>query len=341
MTSNATAVACAEIWNNLLIMNNTTIVRNSSTIHGVDTAGIILIVVYSILAVVCILANCLVCYVIVTRKTTDGSLKYYVFSLAITDILVGVACIPLFLSKEHISLAKWNLLESFSTGFDILLGTCSIMHLCLMAFDRAISVTKPILHRTKLRQRQTALNFLIIPWIFGIIAAVIPFTHGSKDFEYYASFVVVCLIPIPCIFIIICYTIIYLTIRKRNTRSLRRSMSLSRVNQKQMTKMLLCMIVVFIICWMPYVIYYCLPASTGETYVSTTSFWIHQTVKFLAYSNSVCNSIIYALLNPLFRDGMKDVFKRCFAIQRCYGKQSNSYDEQFQNNIACSTFSII
>ena len=333
---------CAEIWISLLVMNNTTtIARNSATIHGVDTAGIVIIIVYSILAAICIFANSLVCYVIVTRRTTDGSLKYYVFSLAITDILVGVFCIPLFLSKENISLAEWNLLESFSTGFDIFLGSCSILHLCIMAFDRAMSVKKPILHRTKLRRRQTALKFLIFPWLFGIIAAAIPFTHGSKDFEYYASFVVVCLIPIPCIFIIICYTIIYLTIWKRNTRSLRGSMSLYRVNQKQMTKTLLCMIVVFIICWMPYVIYYCLPANTGETYVSTTSVWIHQTVKFLAYSNSVCNSIIYAVLNPLFRDGMKDVLKHCFAIQRCYGEQSNSHDEHCQNNIAFSTLSIL
>ena len=315
-------------------MNNTTAISSSTQL--IDTTAVVIIVVYSILAVVCIFANSLICYVIVTRKTTDGSLKYYVFSLALTDILVGIACIPLFLSKEYTWHAKWNILESFSTGFDIFLGSCSIMHLCLMAFDRVMSVTKPMLHRTKLRQRKTALGLIIIPWLFGIICVIIPFTQGSKDFEHYSSIVIIYLIPIPCIFIFVCYTIIYLTIWKRNKRWQRDNMSLYRVEHIQMTKTLLYVIVVFVICWIPFVIYHSLPTSAFQPLSVKASHWFYYSVKLLAYSNSICNSIIYAVLNPLFRKGMDDVLRHCFPCERCYEQQGISHDENGQqsNNIS-------
>ena len=309
-------------------MNNTTVISASTQL--IDTAGVVIIVVYSVLAVICIFANSLICYVIVTRKTTDGSLKYYVFSLALTDILVGFACIPLFLSKEYTSHAKWDLLESFSTGFDIFLGTCSIMHLCVMAFDRVMSVTKPILHRTKLRERRVALSLLIIPWLFGVICVTIPFTQGSKDFEYYSSAMIIYLIPIPCIFMFICCTKIYLTIWRRNARSQRDNITLYRVDQKQMTKTLLCVMLVFVICWIPFVIYNCLPTSALHSVEANSGYWIYYSVKSLAYSNSICNSIIYAALNPLFRKGLKDVLKRCFPCEGCYVKQGISHGEKVQ-----------
>lgn len=316
MTSNATAVACAEIWNNLLIMNNTTIARNPETPNEIDTAGVIIIIVYSILAVVCILANSLVCYVIVTRRTTNGSLKYYVFSLAITDILVGVVCIPLFLSKEYTSFAKWHLLESFSTGFDILLGTGSIMHLCLMAFDRVMSVTKPIVYHTVLRHKKAALRLLFIPWLIAIAVANSPFIGRSKKFEYYTAIMIVGLIPIPCVFMVICYAKLYYTIKRRNTVLRQSSQTDLSVDQTHMLKMILCMVLVFISCWIPLMIYYIIQY-TDYTIVSPQEDRIfHNSAKFLSYFNSVCNPTIYALLNPVFRNGFKDVLRSCFRLNR-------------------------
>ena len=307
--------------------NNTTAVIYPT--YTDDSTRVPVILLYSVLAVICMFANSLVCYVIATRKTTDGSLKYYVFSLAITDILVGAACIPVFLAKEYIWHAKWDLLESFSTGFDIFLGACSIMHLCVMAFDRLMAVTKPILHRTTLRQRKTALSLLSIPWLFGVVSTIVPFTQGSKDFEYYSSLVITYLIPLPCVFILICYVIIYRSIWKRNSHSQRDTMKLYRINQRQMTKTLLCVIIVFVICWIPFVVYYCLPSSYHEAISTTANTWFYYTAKALAYTNSICNSIIYALLNPLFRHGMKSVLKECFSRHRCNQK---TRDEQIQES---------
>ena len=297
-------------------MNNTTTPRNPVTPYEVDTVGVVLIIVYSILAVVCIFANSLVCYVIVTRRTTDGSLKYYVFSLAVTDILVGVACIPLFLSKEYTSFAKWHILESFSTGFDILLGTCSIIHLCLMAFDRAISVIKPIFYHTVLRHKKTALRLLFIPWLIAVALANIPFIGRSKEFEYYTAIIIVILIPIPCVFMVVCYAKLYYTIKRRNTVLRQSSQTDLSVDQTHMMKMILCMVLVFISCWIPLMIYYTIQYIDYTVVSPQENRAFHNSAKLLSYFNSVCNPIIYSLLNPVFRNGFKEILRSCFRLKR-------------------------
>ena len=291
-------------------MNNTTVISASTQL--IDTAGVVIIVVYSVLAVICIFANSLICYVIVTRKTTDGSLKYYVFSLALTDILVGFACIPLFLSKEYTFHATWHLHESFSTGFDIFLGACSIMHLCVMAFDRVMSVTKPILYHTSLRHKSTALKLLSMPWLIALILASIPFIGRSKKFEYYTSITIIILIPIPCAFIVFCYAKLYFAVKRRNETARQNSGSNISIDQTHMMKMILCMILVFIICWIPITVFYSMYKEQNSPMSKKTTKVFHFSAKFLSYFNSMCNPVIYALLNPVFKTGFKDVIKSCF-----------------------------
>ena len=294
--------------------NNTTAVIYPT--YTDDSTRVPVILLYSVLAVICMFANSLVCYVIATRKTTDGSLKYYVFSLAITDILVGAACIPVFLAKEYIWHAKWDLLESFSTGFDILLGTCSILHLCLMALDRVLSVTRPILYHTRLRHKKSALKLLSIPWIIAVILANIPFIGRSKEFEYYTAYSIIALIPIPCVFIVICYVKLYDAVRRRNAVLRQSSETDLTVHQSHMMKMILCMILAFVTCWIPIVIFYSIYTKHSSSISQQTQHLLHYSAKFLSYFNSVCNPVIYALLNPVFKNGLKDVLKSCFHLSR-------------------------
>lgn len=281
--------------------------------NGANVQDIICGVIFSILAVLCISTNSLVCYVIKTRKTTDGAQKVYVVSLAVTDILIGAVNIPLYIAMEHSlhMVSYYQLLESLSTGLDLFLGTCSILHLCLMALDRTVSVAKPIFHRTKMRQRKLALRLLTIPWIVAPSIALLPFTGGSKKFEHTTAIMVTAFIPVPILFILVCYVIIICKIRKRNERLKRNSSTVYRVDEAKMIRTLLCMVVVFILCWVPLLVYYMLPAKVFASYASTEVSLFLYLVKFLSYFNSMCNPFIYAIFNPVFKRGFKDVFKHC------------------------------
>lgn len=296
-------------------MNNTTSEDFYAGLHPQSATGLSLIIIFSLLAVLCIVLNSLICYVILTRKTTSGPSKYYVFSLAITDILVGVACIPIFLSKEFTSHADWYTLESVSTGFDLFLGSCSIMHLCVMALDRTVAVTKSIFHRASFRLRKTVHIFLILPWWIGAVYCAVPFMQNSKNFEYESAMYIIYSIPCPCVFIIICYAIIFGSVRRRNANSKRDGLTSYRISQQRMTRTLLCMVIVFITCWVPIGTYHCLPRATFSS-SNNVEHYVYYSAKFLSYFNSMCNPFIYALLNPVFRNGLRDIFKRCFGKKR-------------------------
>ena len=116
----------------------------------------VLVTVYSLLAIVCIFSNGLVCYTILKRKVPNGALKY-IFSLAITDIFVGAVCNPLHQWMVWIlfykQISQFNQIMTLRFALltsGVLLPTSSILHLCLMALDRMMAVSKPIYHPQKL-----------------------------------------------------------------------------------------------------------------------------------------------------------------------------------------------
>ena len=140
----------------------------------------IVIPVFSMLLIDCMLSNALLCYIIITRKVPNGVIRYYIFSLAITDILPGAICIPLYLQAEWIKIYKqislyeqWKILRSMLLASEVFLSTSSILHLWLVAFDRVMAIGKPIYHRWKLKKKSTALKLLTIPWLLATVNAAL------------------------------------------------------------------------------------------------------------------------------------------------------------------------
>ena len=171
-------------------------------------------------------------------------------------------------------------------------------------------------YHTSLRHKNTALKLLSIPWLIALIFASIPFIGKSKQFEYYTSFAIITLIPIPCAFIIFSYAKLYFTVRRRNAMVRQSSGTNLSIDQTHMMKMILCMILVFIICWIPITIHYSIQNEKGSTMSKQATRLLHISAKFLSYFNSVCNPVIYALLNPVFKNGFKDVMTNCFYLSR-------------------------
>ena len=312
--------------------NNTTAIPSSKRV--LNHQDVTMTVVLSILAFFCVVANSLVCHVIATRKTTDGALKYYVFSLALSDVLIGVIGIPMFLAMENLlhTGPHSGLIESISTGLDLFLCSLSIAHLCLMAFDRAVSVAKPIFHRTKMRHRKAALSLLLFPWLIALAFCIVPFIKKSKEFELAFSMMIISCLPIPTVFICVCYAIIFYNIRKRNKLADKNGATSFRIGEKRMVKTLLCVIIVFFICWIPLFTYHLVPEKHFKPLSKIQSNWLYYLAKFLSYFNSMCNPFIYAIFNPVFRKGFKDVFSRCFT--RCKSEQNEAQSSRSTSKTA-------
>ena len=275
----------------------------------------IVIPAFSLLGIVCILSNALVCYIIIKRKVPNGVIRYYIFSLAITDILLGTICIPLYLRAEWIKFYKqislyeqWKILRSILLAAEVFLSTSSILHLCLVAFDRVMAISKPIYHRRKLKKKTTALKLLTIPWLLAPVNAAL-FINLSETPINWAILVVVTII-FPSCFITSCYSVLLHKIRKRN-RSFSKVQNMQHINEKRIIKTMLAVIVAFLVCWMPVFtlsIYY----TINIRHLPYTISIFFTLSAFMQYLNSACNPFIYAVFNPAFRAATTSIVPRSF-----------------------------
>ena len=284
-------------------MNNTLVMRY----YVIDIN--VSIPLFSLLGLVCILSNALVCYIIIKRKVPNGVIKYYMFSLAITDILVGAVCIPLYISAEWISLynhmsllEQKMLLQSVLIVSEVFLQTSSILHLCLIAFDRVMAISKPIYHRQNLQSRSTALKLLTIPWLLAAINATL--FINLQDAPISSAVISTVIIFFPSCFITLCYSVLLHMIRKRN-RSFSNVQNMQQINEKRIIKTMLTVIIAFAICWIPAI---ALSTSYAVNFTHLSYYFsIFESIgAFMSYLNSACDPFIYAVFNPTFRTAIYD-----------------------------------
>ena len=327
------------------------------------------ITLFSVLGLVCTLSNGLVCYIITKRRAAIGALNFLVLSLALTDILIGSVCVPMFVSLQitfsenslNYSSSNVSLAESRNNSpgrlavyitlncFEVYLSTCSILHLCFMALDRVLLVTKPFLHRGKWASKKLQLRLSMIPWLFSSILATVTVVHYTlPGMEVNVVAAMGVFILIPCVFLAVCYTIIFMTIRRRNRKfsqvqeirtntlvldTLASSSSCSnavklksknpvhngkilsttakKIDEMKMIKTLLCIIVVFFSCWFPLILMNII--TPGYSTLKGASVDIETQLgiaaKFFHYSNSACNPFIYSFFNPAFKASVISIFK--------------------------------
>ena len=264
----------------------------------------IVIPVFSLLGIICIVSNALVCCISISRKAPNGVIKYYIFSLAITDILVGAVCIPLYLyiewtlySNQMPLLKRGEAYYSVLLFSEVFLSTSSVLHLCLMAYDRVMAVSKPMYHRRKLRRKSTALKLLTIPWLLALVNAILSRYLFEKPINYTALVAVAILFP-SC-FITSCYSVLLHKIRKRN-RSFSNVQNMQQINEKRIIKTMLAVVITFAFCWMPTFVF-CVYYAVNIKHLPYNAAVFFMLSEFMQYLNSACNPFIYAVFNPAFR----------------------------------------
>ena len=319
----------------------------------VDSVGV-WVAIFTILGVMSTVTNVLVCYATVRNRalrTSNNAMKYYIFSLAITDILIGTLCVSLFISLQILQLQPCHykslqkesafnnttnvgdnslevtIIYRILNVMEVCLSACSIFHLCVMAFDRALSVSKPLFHRVKMITRGTALKLLSLPWILSMILLVLTsLSYAIPDHFGNVVPLLIGFILLPVTFIIICYAVIIFSIHKRNKQVSHEQTgcdaggmnnSFSRINEMRLIKILACLILTFLVCWIPLIVLniiypdYTTLRNTGYDDFKVA---IGTAAKCFHYANSVCNPCIYAIFNPAYRSEFRSLIKKfsCF-----------------------------
>lgn len=291
-----------------------------------------IIVCLSIAAVVGFLGNGLVIAVILRAKKLRSVMNRFILHLAISDLIVSVLAIPLFLSvnfKTDIASQSYSLpLCKIARFFQYLSPEASMTLLITIGWNRHQAVVHPL----NIMSYGTANKLIITAWIYALVV-VSPSLYLTElketPVDHYTNLTYCATIPattlsgliyvmflglfgylIPLASLIILYAKIYRTVWRRKSGQLGDSRPVEAFirSRKKVLKMFLTVIFVFLVTWLPLLIY----ISAIEWTVKKTDSHVDY-VRLITYSlglcNSVCNPFIYALFNAKFRAGCAEMFR--------------------------------
>ena len=234
---------------------------------------------------------------------------FLLISLAVADLLVGLLTVPLYIAIKTAQyfgqpyLLGWSVLE-FT---DIFTAIASISTLAVISLERMYAIGWPFRHRT--------LNFRVytfaiaIPWILTIIFTSIRLLLylsiiTLNDFMYF----LILFLSTPLLVICTAYFVVW---KKQKTMMGNRN---HVVREKRLAKTLLIITAASLLTWLPFQILNLL-AIRGELggfpYINMTV----NIVKFLQFSNSLVNAIIYPFRIPEFKNALLQIL-RCWVTPR-------------------------
>ncbi|XP_010734924.2 5-hydroxytryptamine receptor 2B [Larimichthys crocea] len=130
--------------------------------------------------------NILVILAVSLERKLQNATNYFLMSLAVADLLVGLLVMPIALITVLFN-SEWPLpgpLCPIWLFLDVLFSTASIMHLCAISLDRYIAIKKPIQH-SQYKSRAKALLKIALVWLISICIAIPIPIKGLKDYHPY------------------------------------------------------------------------------------------------------------------------------------------------------------
>ncbi|GMT06941.1 hypothetical protein PENTCL1PPCAC_29115, partial [Pristionchus entomophagus] len=196
-------------------------------------------VLWPILCSICLITiagNCLVVAAVCTKKYLRNPTGYLIISLAIADLIVGIAVMPLnslFEMTHHVWLLGLTSCDIWH-ALDILASTSSIWNLCIISIDRYLGVRDPIGYRERVSKKRILIAIACV-WIMSIalsFPAIIWWRYSSPhlyndqykcvftDSGHYILFSSIVSFYIPLCLILYTYGNVFL-IASRHHRSLK------------------------------------------------------------------------------------------------------------------------
>ncbi|XP_068746790.1 octopamine receptor beta-2R-like [Montipora capricornis] len=282
---------------------------SSNTPDKFDRAHIALSCVFVVLIMVfAVVGNILVILAFKCFSRLRRVTNYFVVSLAVTDILVAVVSMPVWvayiISGLHLFQRK-PLLQMLWTGTDIMVSVASIWHLTCVSIDRYLCITGPLYYHVRMTSKR-AIVIISAIWVSSILIACLGPTFWHLDI--YTLVIVLLNYAIPVIIILFAYMSIFKAARYQakqidlniNGQSRRFSLTV----ELKAAKTLGVVIGAFIVCWSPFFAlnlrYYICRCPPPPLAVSVAK-WMH-------YGNSMLNPLIYGLMNKDFRFAFKKLF---------------------------------
>ena len=256
-----------------------------------------------------------ICFgVLVTLITAGNVLTIWIFfkhrsqkrsyslliSLAVADLLVGIFAVPFYIKAVVSQGCTWFVI---SIGADVFTGTTSIYTLAVISLERMFAVDWPLRHRTV--NYRVYVCAISIPWIIAAIFTTLMvlriFNIIGKEYFFY------CLVLIPGIpLITIC--VANFVVWKKQRSPFRDQNHIKR--EVKLAKTLALLTGISLFTWLPFQIVnnlFILKVTENFHIFPLTLFII----KFLQFSNSFVNMIIYPFRIPEFKHTLFQILNFC------------------------------
>uniref|UniRef100_A0A8D8WXB2 Tachykinin-like peptides receptor 99D n=1 Tax=Cacopsylla melanoneura TaxID=428564 RepID=A0A8D8WXB2_9HEMI len=292
---------------------------------------------YAPMVVVATGGNLIVIWIVLAHKRMRTVTNYFLVNLSLADAMVSTLNVTF--NFVYMLSSDWPFGRFYCkvTQFVAVLSICaSVFTLMAIAVDRYIAIIYPLKPRVG---RRTTLCIALGIWIGSIILSLPSFLYFTTDFIEYVdgSVRTVCYPEWPdgpnnysrleliynVMFMILTYFLPIFSMLftyARIGKELWGSQSIGECTQRQLenikskrrvVKMMMVVVTIFVVCWMPFQIYFLMtsywPEITNEAYIQD----IYLAIYWLAMSNSMYNPIIYCWMNSRFRQGFKQFFRWC------------------------------
>ncbi|XP_015259694.1 PREDICTED: trace amine-associated receptor 1-like [Cyprinodon variegatus] len=291
--------------------------NESAELHGQNVTSYALNVFVVILSLLIICGNLLVITSVIYFKQLHTPTNYLILSLAVTDLLVGALVLPFStILSLNPCLYSGYLLCKMRSLFDILLCASSILNLCCISIDRYYAVCHPLTYRSKINVR-VSLTMILVSWTLSALLAISITGRGlsqKNPNQKCAIFVATketspgpfIEFYIPAIIILTIYLRI-LMVAKKQARSIRTTVkseaALSKMERKANITLTI-VLGVFLMCWTPFFLSLGL-YSMGKVTIPAVAI---EVFKWLGWSNSMLNPLVYAFFYRWFRHAFKMIF---------------------------------
>ncbi|XP_072099125.1 adenosine A2a receptor a isoform X1 [Mobula birostris] len=300
--------------------------------------NVIYIVMELLIAVLAVLGNVLVCWAVYLNSNLQNITNFFVVSLAVADIAVGVLAIPfaITISTGFCSLFYGCL---FIACFVVVLTQSSIFSLLAIAIDRYICIKIPLRYNS-LVTGSRARGVICICWVLSFLIGLTPIFGWNKsghnmsvavnrtlpcrdglvsclfeevvtmDYMVYYNFFACVLLPL--ILMLGIYLRIFMAARHQlkqmDFSSLQTERSRSTLRKEvQAAKSLAIIVGLFAACWLPLHIINCVNFFCKDCRPPDSILYF---AIILSHANSVINPLIYAYRIREFRQTFRKILKR-------------------------------
>ncbi len=276
---------------------------------SIDSFSILMAILYLLVCILGLAGNSLVIAVILKFDKMSSATTVYIFNLALADGLFMVG-LPFIASQNFQN--RWMFGDTGCKVVMVLDGInqfTSVFCLTAMSIDRYMALANP-LRFARWRTPRCAMIVSAFLWMFSILTILPMALHFTADrglcipdlvsdtwWLGVLSYTFVMGFALPFTVMTASYTALLLTLRSQRLRATTANLESHRL-ERQVTKMVVAVVVVFGICWLPFYIFnFCSLYQSGLVMIFARAF---EFVVLLSYSWSCANPILYACLSDTF-----------------------------------------